>query len=303
MQINRLFEIVYILLDKKTVTAKTLAEHFEVSARTIYRDVATLSAAGIPVYMSQGKGGGISLLPNYILDKTVVTQEEKEVILSSLQALSALNFQKSDTALKKLGSLFGKSNTDWIEVDFSSWVNPQKEAETFQTVKSAILARQLLAFSYAGTGGTGTLRKVEPLKLCFKSGAWYLYGFCRLRKDFRFFKLRRMKELHVLAGVFEREAPASVFSEKPQFQEEFVNLKLKIKPEAAFRVYDEFEHYEIQPDGSFIAQIRYPKGQWLFYYIATFGSSCEVLEPQEVRQEVQQEFEKILKQYGSVLLV
>lgn len=88
MQINRLFEIVYILLDKKRVTSRELAERFEVSSRTIYRDIETLSAAGIPVYMSKGKGGGISLLPDFVLNKAVITDEEKEEILSSLKAVT-----------------------------------------------------------------------------------------------------------------------------------------------------------------------------------------------------------------------
>ena len=107
MQINRLFEIIYILLDKKTVTSKELADRFEVSTRTIYRDIETLSISGIPIYMSKGRGGGISLLPTFILNKTVITDEEKENILSSLKAVSAVGFSKTDTALTKLSSLFG----------------------------------------------------------------------------------------------------------------------------------------------------------------------------------------------------
>ena len=147
MQINRLFEIVYVLLDKKSVTSKELAERFEVSSRTIYRDIETLSSAGIPVYMSKGKGGGISLLPDFVLNKTVITDEEKEDILSSLKAVNAINLCKTDTALNKLSSLFGESNTDWIEVDFFSWANAQNETETFNTIKSAIYSKRVISFS------------------------------------------------------------------------------------------------------------------------------------------------------------
>lgn len=146
MQISRLFEIVYILLDKKTVKAKELAVRFEVSSRTIYRDIETLSSAGIPVYMSKGKGGGISLLSDFVLNKAVITEEEKKDILSSLKAVNAVNLSKSDTALKKISSLFGELNTDWIEVDFSSWANIQNETETFNTVKSAILSKKSFLF-------------------------------------------------------------------------------------------------------------------------------------------------------------
>lgn len=297
MQINRLFEIVYILLDKKAVTSKELAERFEVSSRTIYRDIEALSSAGIPVYMSKGKGGGISLLPDFVLNKAVITDEEKEEILSSLKAVNAVNLSKTDTALKKLSSLFGESNTDWIEVDFSSWANAENETEVFHTIKSAILGKRVISFSYANAKGQQTSREVEPLKLCFKSGAWYLYGYCKSRFDFRFFKLRRIRELSVSENTFQRKSPINIFPDKNMFQDEFVKLKLKLSAQVAYRVYDEFDSYEKQEDGSFIAEINYPKGEWIYYYITTFGRHCEVLEPEDVRNDVKAELQNTLKHY------
>lgn len=223
MQINRLFGIVYILLDKKIVTSKELAELFEVSSRTIYRDIETLSSAGIPVYMTKGKGGGISLLPGFVLNKAVITDEEKEDILSSLKAVNAVNLSKTDTALKKLSSLFGESNTDWIEVDFSSWANAQNETETFNTIKSAILDRKCISFSYASAKGQQTSREVEPLKLCFKNSAWYLYGYCKSRCDFRLFKLRRTRELCVSEQNFRRNPQIKSFLTRMYFRKSVLN--------------------------------------------------------------------------------
>lgn len=297
MQINRLFEIVYILLDKKTVTSRELAERFEVSTRTIYRDIETLSSAGIPVYMTKGRGGGISLLPDFVLNKAVITEKEKEDILSSLKAVNAVNLSKTDTALNKLSSMFGESNADWIEVDFSPWEGAQNETETFNTIKSAILGKKIISFVYASAKGQNTARQVEPLKLCFKSGAWYLYGYCKSRSDFRFFKLRRIRKLCVTEQNFSRKSPPRIFSGNNVFQEEYVKLKLKLSPQAAYRVYDEFESYEQQDDGSFIVEITYPKGQWIYYYITTFGRHCEVLEPEDVRNYVEAELKKTLKNY------
>lgn len=297
MQISRLFEIVYILLDKKTVTSKELAERFEVSSRTIYRDIEVLSSAGIPVYMSKGKGGGISILPDFVLNKAVITDEEKEDILSSLKAVKAVNLNKTDTALKKLSSLFGESSTDWIEVDFSSWANAKNETETFNTIKSAILGKRVISFSYASAKGQQTSREVEPLKLCFKSGAWYLYGYCKSQCDFRFFKLRRIRELCVSEQKFQRKSPNQIFTSDNMFKEEYVKLKLKLSAGVAYRVYDEFDSYEQQEDGSFIAEISYPKGAWILYYITTFGSQCEVLEPEDVRNDVKAELQSTLKNY------
>lgn len=297
MQINRLFEIVYILLDKKLVTSKDLAARFEVSTRTIYRDIETLSSAGIPVYMSKGKGGGISLLSDFVLNKAVLTDEEKADILSSLKAVSSVNLSETDTALKKLNSLFGESNTDWIEVNFTSWYDAEEEKELFCNLKSAILSKHAILFSYSSGKGENTKRHVYPLKLCFKGQSWYLYGYCKTRCDNRFFKLRRIKELSIIDETFNKRPPVHVFTEKKIFNEDFITLKLKLSEKMAYRVYDEFNSFKQLGDGSFIAEIIYPKGEWIFNYIASFGEDCEVLAPEEVRLDVKNKIENILKKY------
>lgn len=299
MQINRLFEIIYILLEKQTVTSKELSQKFEVSTRTIYRDIETLSSSGIPIYMTKGRGGGISLLPEFILNKTVITDTEKEDILSSLKALKAITPSKSNTALNKLNSLFGNINVDWIEVDFSSWSNSKNDKEIFENIKKAILNKQVINCIYANVKGENKKREVEPLKLCFKGGSWYLYGFCREKEDFRFFKLKRMKEFVISDEFFQRSCEEDIFCEENSFkQDEFIQLKLKLSSKMAYRVYDEFESYVQDEDGNFLAEISYPKnGDWLFYYIATFGEDCEVIEPIEIREEVKKKLKNILKQY------
>ncbi|WP_322413598.1 helix-turn-helix transcriptional regulator, partial [Clostridium perfringens] len=133
--INRLFEIIYILLDKENTTAKELAEHFEVSQRTIYRDIEDLSQAGIPIYMSKGKGGGISLLSNFVLNKAILSEEEKREILAAMQGLSAINENEFNGALSKLSSFLGGNNENWIEVDFSNWDKNNDLGEKFTTIK------------------------------------------------------------------------------------------------------------------------------------------------------------------------
>ncbi len=146
MQINRLFEIVYILLEKEKVTARELAERFEVSARTIYRDIETLSGAGIPIYMSKGKGGGVSLLPGFTLNKAVITEGEKAEILSALKALDAVKPEEKTTALRKMGSLLGESGYDWIEVDFGIWSDRKREETLFNDIKRQSLKKGSFVF-------------------------------------------------------------------------------------------------------------------------------------------------------------
>ena len=296
MQINRLFEIIYILLQKGTVTANELAGKFEVSTRTIYRDVEILSSAGIPIYMSKGRGGGISLLSDFVLDKTVLTDEEKNSILASLRAVGAVDLCENST-LEKVSSLFGESYVDWIEVDFSSWHDNGGEATLFQTLKSVIVQRKNVTFYYVNAKGEKCCRRVEPLKLCFKGEAWYLYGYCKTRCDYRFFKLRRIKDLEVLNDSVEHKAPKRILTMDDPFEDEFFHLKLRFSSEVAYRVYEEFEQYKEQEDGSFIVEMVYPKGKWAFYYIATFGPHCEVLEPQSIREEVRKQLRQILNLY------
>lgn len=296
MQINRLFEMVYLLLNKKSITAKALATHFEVSPRTVYRDVALLSSAGIPIYMTKGKGGGISLLPDFVLNKAVLTDGEKSSILSALHAVNAVSLEQTNTAVQKLSSLFGNTNTDWIEVDFSGWANADEEACLFTALKDAIISKQRVAFHYySSEGNVG--RTVEPMKLCFKGQGWYLYAYCTLRRDYRFFKLRRMKQLVLLNESFERQPPAKIFGDGKSFQDDFVVITLKLSKKMAYRVYDEFSRYEICPDGDFIAQLNMPRGDWVYHYLATFGEYCEILAPEDIRLQVKDKLQKTIAQY------
>lgn len=296
MQINRLFEMIYLLLDKKSVTAGEMAKHFEVSPRTIYRDVELLSSAGIPIYMTKGKGGGISLLPDFVLNKTVLTENEKADILSALHAVNAVSPENTNTAVKKLSTLFGKLDSDWVEVDFSGWANVEEESELFATLKTAILRKNIVNFLYHSNSIT-MQREVEPLKLVFKSQGWYLYGYCNERKDYRFFKLRRIKNLNILDMVFTRSQPEKIFDGSKVFEDDFVTMTLKFGKEMAYRVYDEFPDCTLLPDGSFTVSLTMPRGEWVYHYLATFGEYCEVVEPLDIRLQIKETLQKTLAQY------
>ena len=296
MQINRLFEMVYLLLNKKSMTAGELATHFEVSPRTIYRDVELLSSAGIPIYMTKGKGGGISLLPDFVLNKTVLTDGEKSDILAALHAVDAVNLEQTNTAVQKLSSLFGNTSADWVEVDFSGWANADEEAQLFSLLKSAILGKKKVAFQYHSSEGS-TQRTAEPMKLCFKGQSWYLYAFCTVRQDYRFFKLRRMKELKLLDERFERTASAKIFEGTKIFQDDFVTITLKLSKKMVYRVYDEFSQYKTLPSGDFIATLTMPRGDWVYQYLATFGEDCEIIEPEDIRLQIKDKLQKTLAQY------
>lgn len=305
MQINRLFEIVYILLEKKNTTARELSEHFEVSHRTIYRDIEVLCQAGIPIYTNRGKGGGLCLLNNFILNKSLLTKQEQEDILSALQGINATNYADSTPVLAKLSSMFQSKNPEWIEVDFSFWNNSEEDRMKFSLLKEAILNRKVITYDYYNSYGQETKRIVEPLKLVFKGQAWYLSGYCREKKDTRYFKISRIKNLTFTGETFETRpigenenknthAPSMDISSA-----DVLRLRFKVDPELAYRVYDEFPMDSItkNPDGSFLVDTTLHAGGYLPGYLMSYEDHIEVLEPAWVRDELIKKYKNVNKIY------
>jgi len=296
---NRLFEIVYILLGKDKVTAKELAERFEVSQRTTYRDIEALSIAGIPVYTEKGKGGGIGLLPGFTLNRSLLNEQEQEEVISALQALEAVNPRKTAQALTKLSAVFNRKLVNWIEVDFSSW--SRLDDGLFDRLKKAIFDKIIVEFDYYSSKGEKTHRKVGPVQLFFKHQAWYLKGFCLSRQDMRLFKLTRIKDLQLTEHHFnERSFPEALTKDPTDEKSDSpVELKLRIWPEMAYRVYDEFEprNIRMQPDGSFIAVAVLPEDEWLYGYIMSFGEYAEVIGPPHIREIIRKKLEKTFEKY------
>lgn len=299
MQINRLLEIVYILLNKKCVTAKELSQHFSVSERTIYRDIDVLSSSGIPIYTVKGKGGGISLLDNFILNKSMLSDKEQLDILSSLQGISALNVPNVENVIIKLGAVFNKNITSWIDVDFSNWGSEAHEREKFNILKEAILNKNLINFDYFSSYGEKSTRVIEPLRIIFKGQSWYIYGFCRSKNDYRLFKITRIKNLICLKENFERQIPNIKRKEPKDYSKSFIKLVLKIEERMSYRVYDEFDEKNIvkNSDGSFTATIYFPEDEWVYEYILSYGNYAEVLEPYHIREIIKYKIQLSLKKY------
>lgn len=297
MEQSRLFKIVYYLLDKGRATAPELAEKFEVSVRTIYRDLDALSAAGIPVYAAQGKGGEIFLMSEFALDKSLLTLQEKEQILMALQGLAATENSRGDALLTKLGGLFRVQGTNWIEVDFSDWHKNTASTEVFDQIKEAIFSRRRIRFAYFAGEGEQTTRTVEPMKLVFKSKDWYVYGFCLLRNDFRFFKLTRIKGLEVLPEAFVRKAADAPAPKTKIENEPFISVRLKFSPAAAFRVYDEFtDAVEKDAQGNLYVTVDLPE-KTLYSYILSFGDAVEIMKPDELRRSMKEKLASMAEKY------
>ena len=296
MQVNnRLFEIVYILMQKRKTTAKELAERFEVSTRTVYRDIETLSRANIPIYASKGKDGGIGLLDEYVLNKTILSEEEQNQILFALQGMKKVKGQNEKDILEKLSILFNKKINDWIKIDFSNWGNIQEER--FDMIKSAILNKMLVQFTYYNSNGEESKRIVEPLQIWFKDKSWYLVSYCKIKQDYRIFKIARIKEVKILQEHFERELPKEDKNEKHNIK--MIELQLEINKAMTYRIYDEFESKEItkKEDGNFIIKVKYPENEWVYGYILSFGEYAKVLNPGYAKNIIKDKLQKTLKNY------
>ncbi|MGL5054360.1 MAG: helix-turn-helix transcriptional regulator [Fusobacteriaceae bacterium] len=286
MKNNRLFKILYYVLEKGKVTANELAEKYEVSIRTIYRDIDVLSSAGIPIYATQGKGGGIEIADDFILKKSFLSKNEQEQILIALKGLELTNKEYENELLTKLTALFKTKNTNWIEVDFTNWQRSKSYDELFKNIKSAIINKNIVRFIYFSSNEKETGREVKPIRLLFKGWDWYVYAFCLSRNDFRYFKLSRIKEFEILSNTFEEDFDNIVLKKEMEYAET-VFVKVKFDRKMAFRVYDEVSSdIEEDEDGNLYAIVELPNDYNLYNYIFSYGDAAEVLEPKEIRDKI-----------------
>lgn len=297
MQESRLFRIVYYLLENGKATAPELAQKFEVSIRTIYRDIDAISSAGIPIYAAQGKGGGISILSDYTLEKSFLSEQEREQILMALQGIMATTGKTSDELLTKLSGLFQMKFIKWIEVDFSDWVQGKPQQNTFVLIKNAIFQKKVISFCYFNSKGNNSKRNARPICLVFKSKDWYLYAFCLLRNDYRFFKLTRIRQVEMLSDTFTQDfTPIRI--EKQIHIEKTITVKLKFDRRIAFRVYDEFtDNITEDTQGNLYVQVNLPDNEILYSYLLSFAEYVEVLEPQCIRKQIKKRLQKMQEKY------
>jgi predicted DNA-binding transcriptional regulator YafY len=284
-------------MNKKKMTTNELAQHFEVSKRTILRDIDTLTIAGIPIYTMQGKGGGVFIQDRFQLNKTFISEDEQKQILFSLQSMAATEFVETDKVLGRLRSLFDNPNDEWVEVDFSRWSHSATDNANFELLKNAIINQLAVSFDYISAYGEFKGREVYPLKLSFKSKAWYLKSFCLSENDYLIFKFSRMSNLLILDNSFQRKDFEMPILEpiEDYSPHDLVDVKLKISSHAKFRIYDEFANdITVNEDGTFTISMA---GQWIYDYILSYGTAAEILEPQYMREEMLSHIEKIKFKY------
>lgn len=301
MKIDRLIGILSILLQKETTTAPELAEHFEVSKRTINRDIEALSKAGVPIQTTQGYGGGISIMNGYRMDRTLLTSRDMQMILAGLRSLDSVSGNSYyGQLMEKLqaGSSEMISGRDSILIDLSSWYKTSL-APKISVIQDAIEDRHILEFYYYAPSGESK-RSIEPYYVVFKWTSWYVYGWCRKRKDYRLFKLNRMDKLKETDKKFVcRNAPVPDMSSQLAFPRNII-LRALFEPDMKWRLVEEFgpDCYEVQDDGRLLLIRDYSDMENLTMWMLTFGDKVEVIEPVEVREKLKTIAEAMIKMYG-----
>ena len=266
------------------------------SIRTIYRDIDILSSAGIPIYATQGKGGGIAIQDSYVLKKSLLSEQEQKQILMALQGIRVLEDEQINMLLSKLSGVFQRQQGNWLEIDFSTWTKSGAGKHNFQLLQSAIWKSRIVSFSYYSGKGEQTKRIIEPHKLVFKTSDWYLYGYCTLRKDFRFFKLTRIRDLKLQDAEFMRETPEHIFERSDEFEMKTVQVTLLFDAGMSHEVYEKFdEEVSEQEDGSLLVTTILPDNELLYSYVLSCRERVEVLSPPYVRDNVRKELEKCWK--------
>ena len=301
MKIDRQIGILSILLQKDSVTAPYLSEQFEVSKRTINRDIEDLCKAGIPIVTKQGINGGISIMEDYKIDKTLLTHNEMQDILAGLRSLDSVNgTNRYGTLMEKLsaGSSDFMVGNQSILIDLSSWYKASL-APKIELIRLAIEQRREMEFQYYAPKGE-SIRCIEPYYLIFRWSSWYVWGWCRKREDFRLFKLNRMDNLHMSDVFFDgRQVPMPDLTDERIFPGG-IKVKALFEPDCKWRLVEEFGTgcFKEQADGRLLFQADYTDKDNLITWLLSFREKAELLEPEEIREEMRQSISLMRQKYG-----
>ncbi len=301
MKIDRLIGILSVLLQEEKITAPELAERFEVSRRTINRDIEDLCKAGIPIQTAQGTGGGISIMDGYRMDRTILTSKDMQMILAGLRSLDSVsgnNYYGQLMEKIRAGSSEFITGRDSILIDLSSW-HRESLAPKIETIQDAIGLKKTIRFQYYSPGGD-TEREIEPYYLIFKWTSWYVYGYCLLRNDFRLFKLNRMDSIaHAASFDGNREVPMPDLSNKKVFPAKD-RVKAMFDPSMKWQLVEEYgvDSFTEMDDGSLLFEHEYADDEGLFAWMLSCRDKVTVLEPERIREKLYQISSEIAKRYG-----
>ncbi|MGM1049332.1 MAG: helix-turn-helix transcriptional regulator [Bacillota bacterium] len=311
MKIDRLLAITVLLLNRGRVSAKELSERFEVSSKTIYRDMDTLNQAGIPIVAHQGISGGFEIMEQFMIDRHWLSIEEMSSLVTAVKGINcALDDKETDALLQKVKSLLQKAQRGYAQdkredrliMDMNPWGQRNGIKETMQLLKQAVDERRRTAIEYISSGGRSQNRIIEPVSLILKGSIWYVHAYCTLRKDFRVFRLSRIQHAALTEERFEPlEAPVieqfqwdTSWSDTPE-----ESLVLTFRSEARQRIADVFHPDEVTmlPSGAFRVEVVRKPDDWFYGMILSFGDQVKVESPDFVAEEVVRRAQQIIGRY------
>lgn len=308
MKIDRLISMIMVLLEHEKISAKDLAERFEVSPRTIYRDLDTINQAGIPILSTPGPGGGVEILKTYKFEKRLFSTSDITALLLGLgniqcnipsnEIVCTLAKVKGMIPLEKQKELEFRMNQ--IKIDVNPWLYACDFSDTIELIKIALEQHQLMRFFYSDIRYQKSCRDIEPYRLLLKGENWYIQGFCLTRNDFRTFKLLRMENIRILDQTFEiRDFPYEKL-DSPQFNDKkMIPVKLRIHESIRDAIIMRFGNTCLAPDGEeyYIADVHFPLDDLACNYLLSFGDRCICLSPESLKDKLRVLLEQIFRYY------
>lgn len=306
MKIDRLLGVVIYLLNRNIVNANTLAEKFEVSTRTIQRDIEALNLAGIPITSIQGTNGGYGIIDSFKLDKHITSVEDYQFVITALMGMnSAYNNKRLHITLEKLLNASGGENSisPKVKLDFSVSREGSNIDQYLKIIENAINKEQIVEFEYINSYGDKTLRRAEPIVVIYKWYAWYMFGYCCHKKDYRLFKVLRMRNLKKLEENFSRDhgnIDELLAWQEKQDKRKYMEVKLLCKQSIGASVEEYFPNGRITPkeDGDFLLQFTAPENEIGWKGILfTYGNKIKIIEPEKLKIEFMSKAKEIIDIY------
>ncbi|MGE7771200.1 helix-turn-helix transcriptional regulator [Viridibacillus arvi] len=308
MKIERMLTIIVMLLNRNRVTANELAQKFEVSVRTIYRDIETINLAGIPIISHSGNNGGFSIYENYKLNHQVLTLNNLSSLLSVLKDInSTVDDIELESSIEKLENIIPKNKADELKlhmeqiiIDLHPFGESLEQKSLVKTLRKSITQTDILMIDYRNYNNIVSKRRVEPMSLIFKNYTWYLFAYCLSKEDFRIFKVSRISDCYIETQSFERREKSyheirSLLNE----QTIMTTIVLKIPSIMQSRVEDIFnkEDISVLETGDLLVKATLPEKEWLFSLIFSFGEHVEVLAPKEMREAIASKLRLMAEKY------
>lgn len=305
IKLERLISIIYKLLNHEVLSASTLAEEFQVSPRTIYRDIDVICAAGFPVVSYQGMNGGYGMMDGYKMDKTLLGSYDVASVVTVLRGLaSVFEDERAQGTIERMQTLGPDDQAPSVAVNLDT---RRTDPEALPQLRAAISQRLTVSFDYVNAKNERTTRDLEPAGLQFKFGNWYVTGFCRSRKEQREFRLSRMLHLRLTRETFapHQELSREVEANSGAYEAQLEEVVLRVRPEAMAEALDQFHQSEkeFHTDGSMTLRLRVYRpleARWLWSMLLGFGSGAEVMEPPALRGVLKQQLQQALRLYEEV---